>query len=113
MKILKQILVYLIWIVVAILLGICHMYFVLGPKETGNGFLQVIGTIIYNYALVHVGLYIGAIIALVFILLDVFYLKKKLSQHKIATITRFAILVLIAVVIGVTHYVLEKVIDVI
>lgn len=113
MKILKQILAYLIWIAIALLSGICHMYIVLGPRETGTDFLQVIGTIIYNYALVYVGLYVGAIIALVFILLDVFYLKRKLKQHKRATIIRFSVLVLIAVIIGLTHYVLEKVIDVI
>lgn len=82
MKILKQILTYLIWLAIALLLGICHMYIVLGPQETGTDFLQVMGTIIYNYALVYVGLCVGAGIALVFILTDVFYLKKKLKQHK-------------------------------
>ncbi len=113
MRIIKQIVEYLIWISIALLLGICHMYIVLGPKETGSSFLQVVGTVIYNYALVHVGLYVGAVIALVFVLLDVSYLKKKLRQHKKSTIIRFVALVLIAVVIGVMHYILEKVIDVI
>ena len=113
MKTVKQILAYLLWIAIALLLGICHMFIVLGPKESGTGFLDVMGDIIYNYALVHVGLYVGAIIALVFILVDVFYLKKKLKQHSKSIIIRFVILVSLAVIIGITHYVLEKVIDVI
>ncbi len=114
MKILKQLLGYLIWIALALLSGIGHMRIVLGPSnESPTGFLQVFGNIIHGYALVHIGLRIGSIIALLYILTDVFYLKKKLKNNIKSTIIRFFLLLIIAVAVGVTHYILEKIVDVI
>ncbi len=113
MKTLKLLISYLLWIAIALLLGICHMYIVLGPRETGSNFLQVIGNLFYDYALVHVGVYVGAIIAVAFVIVDVIYLKKRLKSIKKPTLIRLIVLVSIAIIIGITHYVLEKVIDVI
>ena len=112
MKAVKQILKYLIWIAIALLLGVCHMLILFGPKEASSGLLGVANDMVYLLGML-LGLKIGVLIALIFILLDVFYLKKKLKEHKIATFIRFVILVAIAVIIGVSHYILEKVIDVI
>tara|TARA_R110000765_G_scaffold366084_3_gene456215 strand:+ start:1365 stop:1706 length:342 start_codon:yes stop_codon:yes gene_type:complete len=113
MKTIKQIVAYVLWIAIALLLGICHMFIVLGPRETGTDFLQVIDMVIYNYALVHVGLYVGAIIALVFVLVDAIYLKRKLKNNNKPTLIRLIVLVSLAIIIGIAHYILEKVIDVI
>lgn len=112
MKAVKQILKYLIWIAIALLLGVCHILILFGPKESSAGLLGVANDMIYLLGML-LGLKIGVLIALVFILADVFYLKKKLKEHKKSTIIRFVILVAIAVIIGATHYILEKVIDVI
>ena len=112
MNILKQILAYLFWTGMALLLGICHMWVLLGPRESSTGFFRVLNDIIYYLGLI-LGLKIGGIIALLFIILDIFYLKKKLKSNMKSTIIRFFILVIIAVAVGITHYVLEKVIDVI
>tara|TARA_B110000091_G_C13742379_1_gene443933 strand:- start:235 stop:573 length:339 start_codon:yes stop_codon:yes gene_type:complete len=112
MKILKQILAYLIWIGIALLMGVCHMLILLGPKGPSTGFFRVLNDILYYLGMI-LGLKIGGIIALLFISIDIFYLKKKLKNNIKSTIIRFFTLLIIAVVVGITHYVLEKVIDVI
>ena len=113
MKTLKQILTYIMWIAVSLLLGISYMRIVLGPNEVSSKGLSYLLHVFFDFGLFYVGLIIGSIIALLFILLDVFYLKKKLTNTIKSTITRFLLLLVIAVIIGITHYMLEKVIDVI
>jgi len=113
MKFLKQSLVYLIWVILALLLGIGYMWILLGPKgEVSTGFMHIFD-LIYDLALVSIGLIAGSVIAFLFILIDIFYLKKKLKDNTKSTRIRFLILLIITVIVGVTHYVLEKVIDVI
>lgn len=114
MKILKQSFTYLIWIVLALLSGIGYMWILLGPNDqSSTGLIQVIGDLIYNYALVYVGLRGGSVIALLFIFIDIFYLKKKLKNNIKSTIIRFFILLGIAILVGSIHYIIEKVIDII
>ena len=114
MNILKQILAYLVWIVVSLLLGIGYMWILLGTvgETSSTGFLHLLN-LMSNLVLVYVGLIGGSVIALLFILIDIFYLKKKLKSNMKSTIIRFFILLVIAIVVGVTHYILEKIVDVI
>ena len=89
------------------------MRIILGEKpESTSAFMKMFGWL-YEYVLVTLGLAIGSIVLVLFILTDIFYLKKKLSIGIKATIIRFFILVFITLVVGTTHYILEKVIDVI
>ncbi|WP_036153772.1 hypothetical protein [Maribacter forsetii] len=89
------------------------MRIVLGtPPESNDGKFSF-ASMVYEWALVQVGAIVGCIIALVFILLDVFYLNNKLQGNSKATLLRFLIISIIAVIVGITHYILEKVIDVI
>jgi len=104
MNTLKQILAYLIWIVVALLLGIGYMWILLGPNEPSTGFLHLFDDFVYDLVLVYVGLITGSIIALLFI---------QLKNNIKSTIIRFLLLLVITIVVGVTHYILEKVVDVI
>ncbi|WP_109098208.1 hypothetical protein [Aquimarina sp. AU58] len=113
MKALKQVLTYLIWIAVSLILGIVYMRILLGPNKASSDGLWYLLHIFYNLGLLHIGASIGGVIALLFILLDVFYLKKKLKNNIKATITRFMFLIGITMVVAVIHYVLEKVVDVI
>ena len=114
MNILKQILAYLVWIVVSLLLGIGYMWILLGTvgETSSTGFLHLLN-LMSNLVLVYVGLIGGSVIALLFILINIFYLKKKLKSNMKSTIIRFFILLVIAIVVGVTHYILEKIVDVI
>ena len=89
------------------------MLIVLGPEpEPSKGILQIFDWI-YRAVLFHVGLRVAGIISLLFILLDIFYLKKKLKNNSKKTIICFLIILLITAVVGTIHYFLEKVIDVI
>ena len=109
----KRILNYLGWLVVAIILGFLHMRIILGssPKSNDGGIQFLNG--IHDFVLLYVGAIIGSIIAVIFILFDIFYLNNKLQGNSKATLFRFLIISIIAVIVGSTHYVLEKVIDVI
>ena len=109
----KRILNYLGWFILAILLGFLHMRLVLGAPPESDDEKFSFASMIYEWALVQVGAIVGLIIALIFIPLDVFYLNNKLQGNSKATLSRFVIITLIAVIVGGTHYILEKVIDVI
>ncbi|MBG6130350.1 hypothetical protein IWQ47_001567 [Aquimarina sp. EL_43] len=113
MKALKQIFTYLIWIAVSLILGIVYMRILLGPNKVPSEGLWYLFHIFYNLGLLHIGARIGGVMAFLFIILDVFYLKKKLKNNIQATITRFILLLGIAMIVGVVHYILEKVVDVI
>ncbi|NQY29450.1 MAG: hypothetical protein HRT69_08260 [Flavobacteriaceae bacterium] len=98
----------------SLLLGIGYMWILLGTvgETSSTGFLHLLN-LMSNLVLVYVGLIGGSVIALLFILINIFYLKKKLKSNMKSTIIRFFILLVIAIVVGVTHYILEKIVDVI
>ncbi len=112
-KCLHKIWTYLIWVLLAFLIAFVYMRIILGTSpEPSSDFMRVLD-FIYEYAFLHVGAIIGAIISVLFILIDVFYLNKKLRNASHPVLIRFSMLLSISVVIGVIHYILEKVIDVI
>ncbi len=110
---LKQILTYVFWTIFSLLAGVVYMRIVLGPKpEPSTGFLKMFDWA-YDVALIQVGFIIGGIIALLYILLDVLYLKQKLKNHSKKTIIRFLMIIVITAIVGTIHYIFEKVIDII
>jgi hypothetical protein len=113
MTILKQILTYLIWISVSFLSAFGYMRIILGPKPKPSTNWMRMFDGIHDYVMVYIGIIIGAIIALLYILIDIFYLKKKLKNNPKRTIIRFLIIIIIASIVGTTHYIFEKVIDII
>lgn len=102
---LKQLLHYLIWIAVALILGIAYMRIVLGPNDEPSEGLMHLVDIAYDLALVHVGLRIGCVIAVLFVLIDLFYLKKKISNNFQGVLVRLVTIVLITTVVALTLYV--------
>ncbi|WP_343911847.1 hypothetical protein [Aquimarina litoralis] len=113
MKIFKQIIAYIFWTIISIMLGICYMRILVGPFKITKEGIGYILYIFYNLELFYVGLAVGIVIALFFILFDVFYLKKKLQNNKNAMLVRVVLLFFIAAIVAGTHFLLEKVIDVI
>lgn len=113
MKILKMIKSYLGWTVIALVLGISYMRIILGANTVSKEGIGYLWYLFYNWGLVHIGLLIGFIIAFLFILFDVLYLKKKLENIQKPTMIRFGILLIITIIVPFIHYLLEKVIDVI
>ncbi|WP_445711974.1 hypothetical protein [Flavobacterium sp.] len=113
MCILKQIGTYLIWIVLSLFMAFGYMRIILGPKPKPSTGLMIMFDWVYGVAILHVGAIIGSIIALLYILIDIFYLKKKLKNNSKRTIIRLFIVTVITFIVGITHYICEKVIDII
>ncbi|PHR72857.1 MAG: hypothetical protein COA67_03915 [Lutibacter sp.] len=114
MTILKQFLAYLFWIGVSFIAAFGYIRIILGPEPgTKSGFLAFLYLLIRNAIIVELVPIIGSIIAVLYILTDVFYLKKKLKNNLKGIIIRFISIIVITLAVGVIHYLLEKVIDVI
>ena len=113
MNILKKLLTYSIWILLALLSGYGLMYVVLGPKSKhSSGFMKTLDWT-HDAALVFTGSIIGGITALLYILLDVFYLNRKLKNHKTSILIRGLLIIIITIIAGTIYYLLEKTIDII
>lgn len=89
------------------------MRIVLGANNVLKEGVGYLFHLFYNWGLLYVGGVVGLIIALFFIVLDVFYLKKRFKNNLKSTIIRLVILLLITTAVGIVHYILEKIIDVI
>jgi len=114
MILLKQLLSYICWIIIATLFAYGYMFLIFGPMpEPSDGFFDMIGFIVYHVALLRVGPIIAGIIAILYLLVDIFYLQKKLKEHSKKRVIRFLVMLFITIVVGIVHYMLEKVIDII
>lgn len=115
MKQLKTIFNYLLWIALALLLGLLYIRLLLGtpPNEKEYNGWGYVFKLIYTFGLLRVGLIIGTVVAVLFIVMDVFYLKKRLNPYKNTFRLRLLVLFSITLVVAVIHYILEKVIDII
>ncbi|RZN82201.1 MAG: hypothetical protein EVB11_09425 [Winogradskyella sp.] len=113
MKFFKQFFGYLTWILLSLLIGVIYMRVLVGSIEEPSTAITFLLNIFYSYGILYVGGLIGLVIAFVFILIDIFYLKNKLKNVGKSLYIRFAILLGIASVVFVIHYILEKVIDII
>lgn len=82
MKILKLILGYILWAIPISLwsLGLVRLW--MGPQEVGSTFLEQLMAWGYGLTLLVDSVLITAISIITFILLDLFYLKKRLNQTK-------------------------------
>lgn len=113
MRIVKLIFNYLFWTILSLLLGIAYMRLLLGANTVSEEGLGYLLHLFFTIGMFQVGLYVGGAIALCFILLDVFYFRKKLKNNPKKQIIRLAILLAITVFVALVHYILEKVVDVI
>ncbi|MDC6363780.1 MULTISPECIES: hypothetical protein [Flavobacteriaceae] len=113
MQILKHLLAYLFWILLSLFIGIGYMRLVLGPNDVSEDGFWYLLHLFYDIGMIQVGLWVGAAIAICFVLLDVFYLRKKLKNSPKKLVIRLVALLTITVLVVIVHYLLEKVIDVI
>lgn len=109
----KQIVNYFLWTGLAILLGVGYMQCILGFNQLSSEGLTYLLQLFYHWGIIYVGLTIGLITALLFILVDVFWLKGKQKKNAVPTRYRLGIFLSSFVLVIITHYLLEKVIDVI
>ncbi|WP_157963313.1 hypothetical protein [Algoriphagus litoralis] len=115
MRIVKHILTYLLWTIVSLLMGFGYMRLLLGnlPTDESMGGVGFMLKIFYFHGLTLLGFSMGGIITLLFILIDILYLSKKLKNNSKKSIIRIVVLLATTAVVALIHYVLEKVIDVI
>lgn len=113
MNILKQILNYLIWTSISFLFAFSYTRMLLGSKRKESINYWHLFDVIYDLALYHLGFIIGCVIAFLFILIDFFYLKKKFKTNSKRFFIRFLAFILITLIVIDTHYLSEKIIDII
>lgn len=113
MRILKQILAYLFWVLISYICAFGYLLVIFGTRPKSSTFFKKVYDFLFLLALEQIVLIIGLIIALLFILIDVFHLKRKLKNNSKRIIFRFLVIIIITLVVCATHYILEKVVDVI
>jgi hypothetical protein len=109
----KTILEYTLWTMAALLLGMGYMYVVLGPPPEPTNIWNFFFGKVYFFGLVRVGLAIGSIVAILFILFSVFLINKKWASSKNKFVVQTVALLLIMVFVATLHYLLEKTMDLI
>ena len=112
MSVLKKIIDYLIWTSISVLFAFIYMRIVLGPRpEPSTGFWKIFD--FYDGIFLIVGGILGGIIALLYFILNLFYLKKKLAHNSKANIIRCFYILIIAIIVTSLHYICEIVINII
>ena len=109
----KRLLDYIIWFIAAFLLAFIYVRIILEAKPVSFSFLMQMFGCFYEFAFIKLAIIIGSIVSLLFITIDIFYLKRKLIIGIESSIMRLFVLTFITIIVGIIHYVLEKVIDVI
>lgn len=113
MTVLKRILNYFIWTIIAFICASCYLWIILESLPNYfNGFTSI-SELLLELIFIYVVPIIGSIIALLYILIDIFYLNKKLKNNVNSTVIRLFFIIGITILLGATHYFLERVIDVI
>lgn len=110
---LKRIFEYTLWTIAALLLGMGYMYLILGPTPEETSLVSFTTSKLYFFGMIYVGSIIGAILATLFILLDIFYLKSKWQQSQHSLLKRVMSMLLLLAGVAILHYLLEKTFDVI
>ena len=113
MQKIKNITTYFLWTILSIVCAFAYLRIVLGTVPTPT--TDIGEAVFYTLAFfaLQLGLILGFIIALVFVLTDIFYLKKKLENKPFKILIRFGVILSITVLVGIIHYILEKVVNVI
>ncbi|MCF6220143.1 MAG: hypothetical protein L3J65_03435 [Robiginitomaculum sp.] len=104
---------YLPWTIVSLLSGVVYIRLLLGPNPVPQRGLWGVLHMFFKLGMLRVGFIFGAVLALAFILADVFYLRQKLGHGLQATALRVLCFICIGICVAIIHYVLEKVVDVI
>ena len=83
------------------------------PEEGSHDGFGFFLNLFYKYGILYMGLVIGTVIAVLYMLIDYFVLRKKLNNDWITLLIRISILLFITLTVGIIHYFLEKIVDVI
>ena len=109
----KQIGTYFLWTLVSFILAAIYIWTLLGPITIPKKGLSYLLYLFFQWGVIYVGLPVGFCVAVVFIITDIFYLKKKLISYPYPILARFGFLIIIMMLVFLFHYILEKIINVI
>ncbi len=112
-KFVLSVLSYLPWTIVSLVSGIAYLRLLLGSNPVPAKGIWIPIRMFMNIGMLRVGLILGSVLALAFILADIFYLKQKLGHGLQATALRILCFIGIGICVATAHYILEKVINVI
>ena len=112
-KFILSVLSYLPWTIVSLVSGIAYMRLLLGPNPVPEKGIWIPVRMFMYIGMLRVGLILGGVLALAFILADIFYLKQKLGHGLQATALRVLCFIGIGICVATAQYILEKIIDVI
>lgn len=112
-KFLSQVLNYAPWVLASVVSGFTYLRLLVGPGPEKREGIWMLFYWIYQFLALRMGFIIGGVIAVVFILTDVFILKSRIGTGLQATAMRALCLFGITLLVAAAHYILEKVVDVI
>lgn len=117
-KFLTLALSYLPWIFLSLASGLTYLRLLAGPNPVPKKGLWYIMHMFIKISYLRLGVCMGGVIALIFIVTDIYFIKPKIGTSLNistwqATALRILCLLAITIIVAVVHYVLEKVIDVI
>jgi hypothetical protein len=110
MKILILITNYFAWMLISIVLGVVFMRIEIGKPIEATGFL-ILFEWLENYIIFYIGGFIGLLSFIPFVLIDLFYIKKKIETKRNQNIMRILIVVVLNVISRVIHHLLEYTLD--
>ena len=111
MKTLKTILFYLLWTILSVLLSIGLNYLLIGKKPIFDTKWMFLVDWIYGCVLFVIGAIRGLISAIIFFILNYFFIKHKFEQKKVLFSAQFLVLLILTLLIAKLHYILEYDLD--
>jgi uncharacterized membrane protein YjjP (DUF1212 family) len=106
MKILKTITNYLIWLLISTFSGMGCMRIELGMPNEATGFFAILNGLDESI-MIWIGGFIGLISFIPFVLIDIYYIKRKIETRPIQNVIRMFTVIILTIIITLIHYVLE------
>lgn len=110
MKIITTIIKYLTWLLLNVFSGMGCIRIELGKPPKATGF-WVIFNGLYDFIIIWIGGFIGLVSFIPFVLIDQFYIKRKIETKLNQNIIRFFTVLILSTIVTLIHYVLEFVLD--
>jgi hypothetical protein len=110
MKILTRIIEYLIWFLLSVFLGMGWMRIELGkPIEATS--LFAIFNCLHAFIIIWIGGFIGLISFILFVLIDLFYIKRKIKTERNQNFVRIFTILISSAIVTLIHYIIEFKLD--
>lgn len=106
MKVITTITKYLIWLLLSIFSGMGWMRIELGKSIEATGFLAVLNGLDKSI-IIWIGGFIGSISFIPFVLIDLFYIQRKIGTKLNQNITKIFSVFILTGIAALIHYVLE------